>query len=143
MQKELGKDFTDRSQREAFLKDNCDKVEEKGYMKPFTSDELQGRKENLAILSIQIDEIEAEKKAQARYFKNALEPLTKQRKEMVDDIRQKSKYVNEICYKFVDDNERMVGYYNAEGDLIESRPATADELQPSMFTIIRKNAANS
>lgn len=40
MQKELGKDYNARD-REAFLKDNCDKVEEKGYMKPFTPEELQ------------------------------------------------------------------------------------------------------
>ncbi|MDR0384523.1 MAG: hypothetical protein LBH60_00420 [Prevotellaceae bacterium] len=44
-------------------------------------------------------------------------------------------YVREICYKFVDIDNRQTGYYNAEGDLIELRPATADELQPTLFPI--------
>jgi hypothetical protein len=143
MQKELGKNFTDVLQREAFLKDNCDKAENRGYMKPFTADELQQRKENLADVSVRIDEIETEKKEQAKVFKDALDPLVKQRSGMVDDIRRKSRYVNEVCYKFVDAEERMTGYYNSDGDLIESRPATADELQPSMFSIIRREAVNS
>ena len=30
-----------------------------------------------------------------------------------------------------------VNYYNKEGDLIESRPATADELQQTLFGVIR------
>ena len=42
---------------------------------------------------------------------------------MVGNTKAKSKYVKEVCYKFVDQNEKTTGYYNGEGDLIESRPA--------------------
>ena len=135
MEKYLGKDYANTAQREAFLKDNCERVEEKGYMKPFTPEQLQGHKENLAELSIKIEEIEGEKKESARYFKDQLDPLTKQRSEMVGNIRQKAEYVREVCYKFVDREEKQTGYYNADGDLIELRPATADELQPTLFSL--------
>lgn len=57
MDKHLGKDIENLVAREAFLKDNCDKVEEKGYMKPYTPEELQQRKEELANASIAIIEI--------------------------------------------------------------------------------------
>jgi len=135
MEKNIGKEYSNKAQREAYLKDNCDKVEEKGYMKFFTPEELQGHKENLAELSIQIDQVEDEKKESVRYFKEKLDPMKKQRSETVKNIREKSEYVREECYKFIDREERQTGYYNSEGDLIELRPATADELQMNIFNL--------
>jgi dTDP-4-amino-4,6-dideoxygalactose transaminase len=142
MDKTLGKEYENLVQREAYLKDNCEKVEEKGYMKPFTLEQLQGCKENLAELSIKIEELEDEKKASARHFKVCLDPLYEKRREMVANVRKKSEYVREVCYKFVDKNEHLAGYYNASGDLIESRPATADELQLTIFPEMKKTGTN-
>lgn len=142
MEKTLGKEYQNATQREAFLKDNCDKVEEKGYMKPYSPDQLQGHKEMLANISIEIDEIELEKKEAAKVFKAQLEPLVQTRRQMVSNIRQKAEYVKEICYKFIDQDEKVAGYYNADGDLIETRPATSDELQPTIFSVSRKTGTN-
>lgn len=142
MEKHLGKEYANRAQRESFLKDNCEKVENKGYMKPFTPEELQGHKENLAELSMQIEEVEDKKKEAAKHFKLALDPLVAQRRTMVSNIRQKAEYVSELCYKFVDRDEKQTGYYNADGDLIELRPATADELQPTLFIGLPKTGTN-
>lgn len=137
MDKHLGKDIENLVAREAFLKDNCDKVEEKGYMKPYTPEELQQRKKELANASIEIAEIEQEAKEAAAHYKGKLKPLKETRARMVGDIKSKSEYVKELCYKFVDQEARETGYYNKEGDLIESRPATADELQTTLFGVIR------
>ena len=137
MDKHLGKDIENLVAREAFLKDNCDKVEEKGYMKPYTPEQLQQRKEELANASIEIAEIEQEAKEAAAHYKGKLKPLKETRARMVGDIKSKSEYVKELCYKFVDQEARETGYYNKEGDLIESRPATADELQTTLFGVIR------
>ena len=138
MEKTLGKDIANPVAREAFLKDNCDKVEEKGYMKPYSPAELQQRKEELANASIEISEIEQEAKESAEYYKGKLKPLKETRAKMVSDIKSKSEYVKELCYKFVDQEAREAGYYNKEGDLIESRPATADEIQPNLFRVNRE-----
>jgi hypothetical protein len=142
MEAKLGKEYVNMAQREAFLKDNCDRVESKGYMKPFTPEQLQGHKESLAELSIKIEEIEDEKKESAKHFKETLDPLTKERSGMIRNIRQKAEYVNELCYKFVDRDTRQAGYYSADGDLIELRPATADELQPTLFVGLNKTGTN-
>lgn len=107
MQREIGKEYANRMQREAFLKDNCDKVEEKGYMKPFTPEELQGSKESLANVSIQIDEIEERKKEVAKEFKAELEPLVDERKEMVSKHKAKKPNMSrKICFKFVDQESK-------------------------------------
>lgn len=143
MEKTIGKDILNAAQREAFLKDNCDQVEEKGYMKPFTPEQLQGHKEGLANVSIEISEIEAEKKEAIEIFKGKLKPLFEQKNQMVSNIKSKAEYVKEICYKFIDHEAKMTGFYNAEGDLIEMRPATADELQPTIFSMARKTGTDN
>lgn len=102
-------------------------------MKPYTPEELQGHKENLANVSIEIAEIEAEMKQVQAEYKGRLKPLKESRANMVSNIKAKSEYVTEVCYRFTDREARMTEYYNDEGDMIECRPATADELQPTLF----------
>ena len=142
MERELGQDIKNPIQREAFLKDNCDACEQKGYMKPYTPEELQGHKEKLANVSIEIAEIEAEKKQVEADFKGRLKPLKESRAIMVSNIKSKAEYVNEVCYRFTDQETKEPGYYNKDGILVECRPATADELQPNIFSMVRKTGTN-
>lgn len=142
MQKSLGKEYADERQRVSFLKDNCDSVEEKGYMKSYTPEQIQAMKEQLAETSIKINDIETEKKEVVKEFKARVDPLIDERKELLKGIKEKAEYTKEICYKFVDTDEKMVGFYNADGDLIESRPASPDELQGTIFQINRKTGTN-
>ena len=142
MERELGQEYKNPIQREAFLKDNCDACEQKGYMKPYTPEELQGHKEKLANVSIEIAEIEAEKKQVEADFKGRLKPLKESRAIMVSNIKSKAEYVNEVCYRFTDQETKETGYYNKEGILVECRPATADELQPNIFSMVRKTGTN-
>lgn len=78
MQSEIGKEYKNPAERMRFLKDNCDKVEEKFYMKSYSPEELQQHKENLANLSIEIQDIEEELKA-------AKETLEEQRDKVIDE----------------------------------------------------------
>lgn len=111
-------------------------------MKPYTPEELQGHKEKLANVSIEIAEIEAEKKQVEADFKGRLKPLKESRAIMVSNIKSKAEYVNEVCYRFTDQETKETGYYNKDGILVECRPATADELQPNIFSMVRKTGTN-
>lgn len=137
MDKFLGQDIQDPERRKNFLLDNADDVEEKSYMKTFDAETMAGRKEDLAEVSIKINDIEEEIKA----FKEAknldLKPLKEQRKGLLDDIKAKGELVTEKVYKFVDREEGMAGFYNSEGLLIESRPSTREEMQRNIFSISR------
>lgn len=119
------------------MKDNCDGFEQKGYMKQYSKEELQGHKEKLANVSIEIAEIEAELKQVQADYKGRLKPLKESRSMMVSNIKSKAEYVREICYRFTDQETRETGFYNKEGKLVESRPATADELNPTIFSVVR------
>lgn len=142
MEKSIGKEYQNAAMRERYLKDNCDKVEIKGYMKPYSPEELQGHKERLANVSIEISDIEAEKRMSDAHYKGLLKPLVEQCAQMVSNIKAKAEYVKENCCKFIDQEAKETGYYNADGDLVECRPATADELQPTIFSIARNTGTD-
>lgn len=142
MQRELGIDIEQGTKRIEFLESNCDAVEEKGYMKPFTPEQLTEMKDTLASTTIEINDIEEEKKTVMDEFKKRLEPYKEEQKELLANIKNKAKFVNEKCYKFVDRETRMVGFYNEDGHLIDSRPAYANELQGTIFQIKRTGTDN-
>lgn len=143
MEKSIGKEYGNPKDREAYLKDNCDKVEDKGYMKRFTPEQVQAMKEELAETSIKINDIEVEKKEVVKGFKERVGPLLKERNILLRGIKEKAEYTHELCYKFVDQENKVVGYYNSEGDLIDSRPATADELQLTIFNLSAKTGTHN
>jgi len=142
MQRELGKDVEQGAKRIDFLDSNCDAVEEKGYMKPFTPDELNEMKDTLASTTIEINDIEEEKKEVMVEFNERLKPFKEEQKILLVNIKNKAKFVNEKCYKFIDREERMVGFYNENGDLIDSRPTYANELQGTIFQMKRTGTDN-
>lgn len=133
MQQSLGKEILNAEDRRMFLKDNCETVEKVTYMKRFSTDELNEMKESLSDLSIRMNDIEEEKKEMAKDFKFQLEPLVNEKKRVLEGLKKKSEEVEEPCFKFVDEETRMVGYYNNEGDLVYSRPAFGNELQGNLF----------
>ena len=133
----IGKEYADPEQRKRFLNDNADSVVEKTYMRQFTAEELQSRKEQLANISIQISDVETEKKQVMDSFKERLKPLTEQHASLIEDIRKKAELVSGICYCFVSEEERMTYVINEHGDCIESHPCTAEELQKTVFETLR------
>ena len=96
--KGLGKEYADPQQRKQYLADNADSVVEKTYMRRFTPEELQSRKEELANVSISINDIENEKKAALYEFKERLKPLAEKRGLLIEDIRKKAETVTGNCY---------------------------------------------
>jgi predicted phage tail protein len=133
----------DKQIQKDLLRDNCDAIEEKSYMRRYTPEELQDMKDSLSQQAIDINVIEEEKEEVMSQFKARLKPIKKQFSKTLKGIKEKAEYVSEECFKFVDQNERMVGFYNNEGDLIEARPANADELQGTIFQMKRKTGTNN
>ena len=116
MDKALFQEYPEDVRRQ-MLEDNCDRIEEVGYMKPFTGEQLLEMKDRLSDLSIEINDIEIEKKASAELFKAQLKPLTEERGKLLDNIRNKAEHTKEKCFKFVDQEAGYVGYYSKDSSL--------------------------
>lgn len=142
MQRVLGQDIKDPEQRKQFLSNNADKVEKIDYHKSFESEELAQKKTDFANKSIRIAALEEEIKEFKDKIGEELKPLREDTKQLLEDIKGKGRMVNEECYLFFDEEERMVGYYNAEGVLVQSRPATREELQKTIFADLREGTNN-
>ncbi len=137
MKRELGKDFQQGESRKQFLADNADGIEKKVYMRQYTPEELLKLKESLSETCIKINDIEEELKEIKKEFKERIDPLLEAKKKTLEGLKNKAELVEENCYKFVDDEAREVGFYNENGDLIESRPAYSEELQKTLFSVLR------
>lgn len=142
LDRELGKDIA-LEERAQFLEGNCDAVEDVTYSRSFSPEELAQKREQLTDASIKIADIEDEKKYTMEVFKERLKPLKEQKDEAVNALRDKSQTVTEKCYKFLDEETKMIGFYNKEGNLVSSRPAFQKELQKTIQMDIRKNGTSN
>lgn len=138
MDKFLGIEYPEGSAREEYLDANCDAVENIGYSKRFSTDELLKKKDDLSSLAIEINDIEEEKKEKMAEFKDQLKPLEEDKKKLLSDLKNKSEYVNEDCYKIINHDDKMVGFYNKLGELVYSRPIQSQEMQKTIYELQRK-----
>jgi hypothetical protein len=141
IEKELGKDYS-LEEREEFLSNTCDGTEEVSYSRVFTPEELAKQRELLTDASIKLADIDEKKKAAMDQFKEQAKPFAEQRTKAINALRTKSETVTEKCYKFFDEETKMVGFYNKEGLLINSRPAFQNEMQKTVFADMKEGTNN-
>lgn len=142
IEKELGKNLPE-DKREEFLRNNCDGMEMVSYTRIFTPEELAEQREELTDASIMLADIEREKKITLEKFKRQAKPYEEQKARAIENLRTKSEVVEEECFKVVDSESKMVGFYNAQGDLVSSRGAFASEMQKTIFTELRKTGTEN
>ncbi len=136
MDKVLGQEYEEGRERVSFLRDNCNAVEDLGYTKSLSNDEIEALKDRLVENNLQLRDVRADKKAANREFNDQIKQLEGSNYEVTGKLKAKSEYVIEQCYKFVDEESREVGYYNNEGLLVYRRPARPEELQKTIFQTI-------
>jgi hypothetical protein len=133
MEKFIGQDIEDLHERELFIKDNAECIETMGYSKPLAGSEIDKLKEQLTDACIKKQDLEEEKKTVVKGYSDDISEQKAIIKDCSEKLKSKSEYVMEPCYKLIDEDEKMAGYYNKEGMLVYERPARTEELQPRLF----------
>lgn len=143
MDKQLGLGLNPK-EKLALLQNNCEKVEQMGYTRSFSEEEIVEMKDELANKSIEQSNLSEEKKVAMASFKAKLQPVSARIGTLLKNLREKAEYTNESLFKFVDTEEKMVGYYNSDGELIDSltRRAKPDELQGNIFLMDKTGTHN-
>lgn len=137
MDKFLFMEYAEGEARVNALDANSDAIEEITYTRRFTPDELADMRSRLADNSIEESDIEARKKEEMDRFKDQLKPIQKAKTTLLSKLKTKTEQVTESCFKMINRDERLVGYYNSDGELVSARPLNAQEMQKTIFEVAK------
>lgn len=136
MNKQIFQEY-DPIERIDMLKTHSDEIEDRYYHKTLTDEEVTKLKSEFAVKNVELSKLEELKKESMDKFKAQMDPIKSKTKEQLMEIRTGRREVNGELYKVIDHDQRMVGWYDKEGNLIESRPATHEEAQTTLGTGLR------
>lgn len=122
-------------QRVSLLRGIADGIEQMEYAKRLSVDQINEIKEKLVELNIHLSRIEGEKKEYMASIRAELKPMKAEVAKMIDSLNSQTELVVEEVFKIVNQEEGMVGYYNAEGDLVQSRKILPAERQLQLKSI--------
>lgn len=134
--------FQDLSPEERIemLDAQADEVTEEQYLRPYEQYELEEKREEYVKMSIQMEQIKQEEDDFRAEMKERKDPLTKEMKRVLGNIKQGGENVRGKLYKIVNQEERTTGYYNEDGLCVSQRKALPSELaSPTLFSGIRAN----
>lgn len=124
-------------QREQILRDSCDQVLERSYTRKFDQAEINEKRADLANVSIQMQELDQELAEYRATIKGKIKPLSERYGKILEELKTGGEWIKGDCYKFVDEDEKMVGIYSPEGYKLEERPMTQEERQRTIMSVIR------
>lgn len=128
-------------EREQVMRDSCDQIVEKSYTRRYTPAQVDEKRAALADVHIQLSEYQAELDGVKAEFRGKMKPLMEQAHQLVSNLKAGGEFVTTDCFKFVDQEEGKVGYYDPQGHLLEQRPINPDERQRTIFQATRMQAA--
>lgn len=124
-------------QREQILRDSCDQILERSYTRKFDQAEINEKRADLANVSIQMQELDQELAEYRATIKGKIKPLAERYGKILEELKTGGEWIKGDCYKFVDEDEKMVGIYSPEGYKLEERPMTQEERQRTIMSVIR------
>ena len=126
-------------ERRELLKNSCDQIVQKSYTRKFSSSELTERRTEYCDVAEKVNSLKQELSEVTADIKGKIKPLVERMGGILDDIKKRGEYITGECYKFIDPEEKKVGFYDGEGYLIEERDMTKEERQRTLFQAIRLN----
>lgn len=115
--------------RAMHLDANSDGAEEREYPIILTQEELAAEKSKFTTLAIKKAKLDDQKKQIVSEINAELKPIIKEKQETLAVIKNGTRTEKGICYKIIERETRMVGYYNRQGRLVDQRPMTMEDNQ--------------
>ena len=110
-----------------------DKREKFSYMHQYSEMELNVVKDELATNSINLQELEDEKKQAVEELNLQIKPIKAEVRDIVTKIKQKGELVTEDCYIMFDHENVKAEYFSPfTGSKVFTRPLYPEEMQMSL-----------
>lgn len=119
-------------ERKQMLEDNADEITEMSYTKKFHSAERNIRRARNSEIDLILEGLDEEMKSLKENIKSRRKPLEEEKKKILDELRSDGEFIRGKVYKMVDIDERMVYFYDEEGNRIDSRRMTNSDRQIAM-----------
>lgn len=137
MEKELLK-TTPLPMRAEILRNSCYKVlENEFYTRKLEEEEVAEAKTELFEKDVEIESIEEELKELKSSYSKKMKDLYARRSELIKTIQFESVSQRGTVFLMDDQQSGIMGTYDVNGFLINSRPMKPDERQGSLLTIMR------
>lgn len=140
--KELMLADTPMEQREQILRDSCDQIVERSYTRKFSGAELAQKRTEYCDVAERVGGLTQELAEVTADIKGKIKPLKERMGGLLDEIKARGEFVRGDCFKFVDQDEGKVGFYDINGYLVEERDMTPEERQRTVFQAIRKTGTD-
>jgi len=136
MQKEIYQSKPEED-RQVFLRDTCDKIENFSYEKSYTNQDVELFCDRLSKIMIDVRQMEVELTKLKKEFAEKQKPLKIEVSDLLNKIKFRSEMVTEQVYIFIDHERNEVGYYTSAGILVHKRMLKIDEHQRSIMGSMR------
>ncbi|PWB01676.1 hypothetical protein C5O23_08995 [Duncaniella muris] len=124
-------------EREQVMRDNCDQILERSYTNKFDQDAINARRAEYANVGIQVAELEKQLAEIRAEYKGKIKPLVERMSGILEEIKSGGEWVTTDVFLFKDFESGMAAIYAPDGHLLEKRPLTPGEKQPTIMSAIR------
>lgn len=129
------------SERLLVMEQNANDIEQASYFRALTPDELDAKREQLTNNAIRLSECDDEKKAILQEMKALTDPLIKENKALLLEVKTRHAEVKGKLFHIADYENNYMETYNEAGEMIASRRLRPDEKQPNIFNINQQKQA--
>lgn len=127
--------------RRQILRDHADSLEDTKYQKPLSTDVLDVKRELLTDNAILLSQYDDELTQIRKDFKVKMEPLRRENKELLAQIKTRQETVEGRLYHLANHTTGFMETYDDDGVLVSTRRLRPDEKQAQIFSI-PKQATN-
>lgn len=125
--------FKEQSQKEILemLQANANDTGQENFVRPYTPKVLAETEQKLMSGLKEMKKLQNKLAKIKKDYAGKIKPLKENNDNLLTNVELKGEMVLEEVFYFVDHDERKVGTYDANGNLVSERPARADELHMS------------
>jgi len=120
-------------ERTKLLADNCDYHENTSYMKELTQEDVDVKNETISSNCIKVFELEEELKKIKDEYKERINPLKDETRQLCGHVKTRKEQVNGILFHFADHESSVMNTYDENGEFVSSRRLRPEEKQARLF----------
>lgn len=136
MEKQILQNETEKARIE-YLKDSAEKIEVFTYQKPFISEQITIKKDQVIFKTDQIIKLKEKKKELVSEMNAEIKELQTDQITLVHEVTTGREDVTDDVYLLADQEAGSMGYYSKDGELVYERPLLPNEKQLSIMTNVK------